>query len=143
VVIGDTLAAEGCTLVTFNPAAWSPLYRAYNPGSDPFFHIHTNDQGFFVGLELYTVYGPGWTGQLGVFSTDCTANGICVYINPNASSPYLATAGEIEIGALSQTDGAVDLPIDLTLRDITFEPVPGTAGTGCYHVDELEIEIES
>lgn len=141
-VIGSETAADGCTLVSLNPAAWSPLYTAYNPGSDPFFHIHTTDEGFFVNLELYTVFGAGWTGETGVFETDCTANGICVYLVPVPGSPYLASAGEIEITALSQTDDVLDFPIDLSLRDLTFDPVPGSSSTGCYHVEEVRILVE-
>jgi hypothetical protein len=141
IVIGTETAADGCTLLELNPVAWSPLYRAYNPGSDPFFHIHTKDPGFFFGMELYTVYGAGWTGQLGTFETDCTANGICVYVAPSPPGPYLADAGEIEIVALSQVDGVVQLPIELILRNLTFQPVPGGGATGCYHVDEVIITI--
>lgn len=142
VVIGETTAADGCILVGLNPVTWSPLFYAYNGGGDPFFHIHTNDVSFFFGLELYTVYGAGWTGQTGVFEPDCAANGICVYLAPDGTSPYLASDGEIEIEALSQTDGVIDLPVRLTLRDATFMPVPGGGGAGCYHVEEVQIEIE-
>ncbi len=143
-VIGEETAADGCTVATLNPVSWSPLFFTYNAGSDPFFHIHTNDQGFFFGMELYTVYGPGWKGELGTFATDCTANGICLYLVPNPPGSYLATKdGSVEITSLSQVDGQVQLPIELKLTNLTFKPVPGGGATGCFHVDELTLKIEA
>lgn len=142
IVIGAAVGEDGCTPVELNPEAWSSLYIAYNGGSDPFFHIHTDEESFFVGIELYTVYGAGWTGQTGTFALDCSANGICVYLVPDAVHPYLATEGEVEIESLSQTGGLVDFPVQLTLRDLVFEPAPGSASTGCYTVEQFEIEAE-
>jgi hypothetical protein len=142
IVIGTETAADGCTLLELNPVAWSPLYYAYNAGSDPFFHIHTQEQGlFFFGVEMYTVYGAGWTGQQGTFDTDCTANGICVYVVPSPPGAYLADAGEVDIVALAQEDDVIKLPVELHFRNLTFQPAPGGGATGCYHVDEVIITI--
>lgn len=142
VVMGEEQTADGCSIVALNPAAWQPLYRAYNPGSDPFFHIHTMEPGFFFGAELYTVYGPGWTGELGTFATDCTANGICIYLAPVQGSLYLADkSGQIEIVSLLQTDNVLQLPVEFILHQVTFQPAPGGSASGCVYVEEVKISI--
>lgn len=144
IAIGAETASDGCTVVDLNPEAWQPLFTAYNSGSDPFFHVHTQEAAgtFFFSMELYTVYGSGWTGQLGTFSPSCTANGLCVYLVPDASHAYLATEGELEIVSLSQVDGVFTLPLEIQLRDITLQPAPGSSSTGCYHIESLSIELE-
>jgi len=139
----DQLAEDGCPLVELHPESWSPMHAAYNGGSDPFFQFHDNEEGFYFNVELYTVYGPGWTGQLGTFDTDCNANGICVYLVPDDAHPYLATSGEISIGSLGQQAGALQKPVDLVLSNLTLKPVPGSQSEGCFHIEEVSIRIES
>jgi hypothetical protein len=143
VILQDQLAEDGCPRVELDTASWNPMHAAYNTGSDPFYQFHDNEDGFYFNVELYTVYGPGWTGQLGTFDTDCTRNGICVYLVPDDEHAYLATEGEITIEDLSQQSGVLQMPVKLTMRNLTLEPVPGSQSEGCYHVEEVEIEIES
>ena len=144
IAISEEIGPDSCPLVEFNPAAWQPLYSAYNTGGDPFFHIHTNEAAgtFYFNLELYTVYGPSWTGQLGTFTPDCNANGLCVYLVPDAVNPYWVTAGEMEIVALSQVDGVFTAPLEINFNGLTLEPVPGSSSTGCYHIESLSVHIE-
>ena len=139
----DQLADDGCPLVELHTESWSPMHAAYNGGSDPFYQFHDNEEGFYFNVELYTVYGPGWTGQLGTFATDCNANGICIYLVPDDAHPYLATSGEISIGSLGQEGGALQKPVDLVLSSLTLKPVPGSQSEGCFHVAEVSIQIES
>jgi hypothetical protein len=134
---------DGCTLVTLEPAAWSPIYSAYVTGADPLFHFHTFEDDFFFNVELYTVYGSGWTGQTGIFKPDCNTLGICIYLVPDASTgfAYLATAGEVEIVALEQVDGGLQEPVEINIRNLTLDPVPGSGSPGCFHVDDVSIVL--
>ena len=91
-----------CALVRLNTESWGPMYAAYNATSDPFFQFHDNEDGFYFNVELYTVYGSGWKGETGTFNTNCTTNGICVYLVPDDKNPYLAISGEISIETLAQ-----------------------------------------
>jgi hypothetical protein len=138
----EETADDGCLLIELNPETWNPLFAAYNSGSDPFFQIHTQDESFYFNLELYTVYGASWTGQLGSFVPNCNGNGLCIYIVPDNSNPYWATAGEISINTLEQVDGALIFPVEITMNNLTMNPVPGSGSTGCYHIDEIAITIE-
>jgi hypothetical protein len=144
IVVSDETAADGCQLVELNPGTWSPLYNAYNGGSDPFFHIHSQEGPgtFFFSLEFYTIYGSGWTGQTGDFEPNCDTHGICIYLVPDAVNPYIATAGSVEVVALSQTDGALDFPVEVHLSDMTFMPTPGSGSPGCVHVEAVSFLIE-
>lgn len=135
-------AADGCTIATLNTESWGNIYTGYTAGADPFFQIHDTEDGFYFNVELYTVYGAGWTGQTGTFAPDCGANGICAYLVPDDVNPYLATAGEINIISLSQEGGAIVGPVELTLTNLTLQPVPGTSSSGCYHIDEVVISVD-
>ncbi len=139
----DEAAEDGCLKVDLNTAVWSPLTALFNSGSDPFYQFHTNEPDFYFNIELYTVFGPSWTGQTGAFPPDCNGNGICVYLVPDNANAYWATAGEVTINALSETDGAIVGDVDIRLTDLTMEPVPGTNGEGCFHIDEAAIQIQS
>lgn len=119
------------------------MQAAYNAGADPFYQFHDNEAGFYFNVELYTVYGPGWTGQLGSFATNCNSNGICVYLVPDDAHAYLATAGEIDIVSLGQQGGVLQKPVDLTMRDLTLKPVPGSQSEGCFHIEEVSIQIDT
>jgi hypothetical protein len=144
VISTDETAADGCPLIELNPESWQPLFAAYHGGGDPYFQFHTQaEESFHFNLEMYTVYGAGWTGQLGSFVPDCSgSNGLCVYIVPDNTNPYWATAGEISINALEQVDGALTFPVDITLSNLTMNPVPGSGSPGCFHIDELAVKIE-
>lgn len=140
IAITDELV-DGCTLATLNPESWSPLFAAYNGGSDPFFQFHTNETDFFFNIELYTQYGAGWTGQLGVFPPNCNSSGICVYLVPDGENPYLATTGEVAIASLAETNGVISGTVEITMTNLTLQPVPGSSSPGCYHVPEVTLAI--
>jgi hypothetical protein len=137
----DELADDGCPMVTLNTGSWAPLHAAYTEGSDPFYQFHDNEPGFYFNVELYTVYGSGWTGQTGTFKPNCNSNGICIYLVPDDANPYLATDGEITITSLAQDSGTLQKPVKISMTQLTLKPVPGSSSTGCYHVDEVSIEI--
>ncbi len=93
----------------------TPFFAPAGGGTDPFFHIHTNpaSDGFFLAFEMYTVWGGGWTGEMGTFPVTRTdpasSTGICPYFDPDGPGPLpvlggdFATTGEITI---NQLDGA-------------------------------------
>ena len=141
----DQVADDGCPVAVLNTESWGPMHASYNAGSDPFFHFHDNENenenGFYFNVELYTAYGAGWTGQTGTFETDCDSNGICVYLVPDDVNPYLATVGEIAIDSLSQEGGTLLEPVQLTISNLTLQPVPGSSSTGCFHINEVSISI--
>lgn len=103
----------------------APFFAPPAAGSDdPFYHLHTNPatDGFFLAIEAYTVYGEGWTGELGTFDIDCApeGTGICVHFDPdgpgpegNAGADGLAT-GRITFHELS------DNGFRATLEDVRF-----------------------
>jgi len=135
---GET-AADGCTIVNLNTSLWAPIHTGYTSGADPFFQLHDNEAGFYFNVELYTVYGNDWTGQLGTFATDCTNTGICAYLCPMDTGCYLAAAtGSVEITALSESGGTIQSPADITLRNLTLQGINGA--TGCYHVDQVRLQ---
>lgn len=139
-------ADDGCTVVNVPTDCWtSPLHAAYSPNAaanDPFFQLHDNEDGFYFNVELYTQYGAEWTGQLGTFDANCETHGICVYLVPDDVAQYLAVAGTVEITALAQSGDQLQLPVDITLRDLRLQPVPGTSFTGCYHIKEVRLHKE-
>ena len=115
--------ADGAVPVTLDPGAWAGVYAGFSENEgDPLHQLHSEgEDGFFFNVELYTVYGAGWTGQTGTFATDCEANGICVYLDADgtgAAPAVLAEAdGEIEIRS-------VEGGYDMTLRGLTFTGSP-------------------
>lgn len=115
--------ADGAVPVTLDPGSWAGLYAGFSDNDgDPLHQLHSEgEDGFFFNVELYTVYGAGWTGQTGTFATDCEANGICVYLDVDGTGPapaVLAEAdGEVEIRSI---DGGYDM----TLRGLTFTGSP-------------------
>ena len=118
------------------------MSASYNAGSDPFYQFHDNEEGFYFNVELYTVYGAGWTGQSGIFGVDCKAKGICVYLVPVDVNSYLATTGEIVIDSLSQEGDSLQKPVRLTMRNLSLQPAPGSTSQGCFHIKEVSIVIE-
>jgi hypothetical protein len=119
-----TIDADGIVPLVFVPPEAG--------STDPFFHIHTSPatDGFFLGIELYTVYGAAWTGQTGTFPIDCTpaGTGICVHFDPDGPGPqrnlgadFLAT-GQIRIDQLTTNE------FDVTLTTVAFSDgttIPG------------------
>ena len=86
IVIGEPDGA-GVIEVMIDGGQLAPLFDAFTPGADPFYLVHTQQEDIFVGVELYTVFGDSWTGQLGTFPADCTTHGICVYLDPDGTGP--------------------------------------------------------
>jgi hypothetical protein len=139
----ENIADDGCTVVELNPGSWNPPFNGFNRGSDPYFHIHSINQDFYFSAEFYTVYGAGWGGQLGTFAPDCNRSGICIYLVPDNTNAYLATDGEVEITALEEVNGVLQLPVEFSLTNLTLVPVPGSGAPGCYHLDAITILIEA
>ncbi len=109
----------GDIFVRIDPDALEPTFYAFvttNP-DDPYYHFHTNQSDLFLSIELYTQYGPGWTGQQGTYFADCTANGICIYLDVDGAGPEPvlgpATGGQITMSRLENG-------YDLTLAGISF-----------------------
>jgi hypothetical protein len=134
-VIGSGTAADGCTPVMLNPASWQPLFAAYKPGSDPFFHIHSNEEGFFFNIELYTVYGPGWTGQgYGLHGERH------LRLHRSRRKRLSGGCGPDRDRILIQTDGTLDYPVKPGCA-MSFMPVPAQC-TRMLQPGRAEIEIE-
>lgn len=128
-------------MVTLDTESWGPFYTAYVTGSDPFYQFHDNIEGFHFNVELYTVYGAGWRGQTGTFEPACNTNGICMYLVPDDINSYWATAGEVTISVLAQKGGMLQEPVEIRMSNLSLEPVQGSNSMGCYHVDDVSIEI--
>ena len=138
-IMESEASADGCTLVELNTQNWGPISKGYTSGADPFFQLHDNEEGFYFNAELYTVYGPGWTGQTGTFALDCSKNGICVYLVPDDVNSYLANSGTVQIDSLLQQGGAITGPVDVTFQNASFYPAEGSKGQGCYHINEVQL----
>ena len=101
------LPAGGATPLTVNNDCLDPLFFAFNQnGGDPFWHIHTQQDDTFISLELYTAYGPSWTGELGTFPLDCNVPwGLCLIFDPDGAGPepvLMWGTGEITIDRLDE-----------------------------------------
>jgi len=96
--------------------------------------IHTNPEtdGFFLSLELYTVWGAGWTGQLGEFEMSCgdpaIDTGICPYFDPDGPGPDpvkgsdFATSGSVTITRLDETGYEITVNSLVFSDGTTFTP---------------------
>jgi len=123
--------------VRLNPAAWEDVaFRFDNDdSSDPFYEIHSDGhENFWFGVELHTVDGAGWTGELGLFATDCLGAGICVRFDPDGGAgpigPLLAApTGEIDV---EQLDGGANL----VFRHLIFTRDDGVA----YRIDTVVLD---
>ncbi|WKZ83125.1 MAG: hypothetical protein QY307_02415 [Acidimicrobiia bacterium] len=145
-----TEAASGEGALVQNPDGsytvdWSALSGpiSYIPpqggSSDPFYHVHNDPDtdGFFLSIEAYTVYGPGWTGELGTFDIDCSSagTGICVYFDADGPGPIPVSgadgsaSGEIEFTIL-ETDRFEATVSNLTFGDGTTIPGPFVVSAG-------------
>ncbi len=116
---------DGAVPVLIDGAQLAPLFDAFTPGDDPLYLVHTQQDDIFVGVELYTVFGAGWTGELGTFPTDCTTHGICVYLDPDGSGPLEGGGpGEGTITVSQLEGGSI-----LTLDDVTIVASDGQVYT--------------
>ena len=108
--------ADGVVAVDIDGEQLDDLYDQFMPGDDPLYLVHTQQDDIFVGVELYTVFGDGWTGELGTFPTDCTTHGICVYLDPDGVGPLEGGGpgtGEITVTQLAGDDGPTIVTIDM------------------------------
>lgn len=113
--------ADGVIAVSIDGSALDPLFDAFTAGDDPFYLIHTQQDDVFIGVELYTVFGAGWTGELGTFPADCTTHGICVYLDPDGTGPLEGGGpGEGEITVTQLEDGSV-----VTIDDVVVTAADG------------------
>ncbi len=111
--------ADGNVAVTINRDVLAPLFYGYNDAdpNDTFYQIHTEQDDLYLSIELYLIFGDGWTGQLGTFDLDCDGNGICVYLDIDGTGTQgilgPATVGQITIDKFE--DG-----YDVTLGGVSF-----------------------
>lgn len=103
---------DGVIAMSIDSGRLAPLFDKVMEGDDPFYLIHTQQEDIFVGVEMYTVFGPAWAGELGTFPTDCTTHGICVYLDPDGTGPLVGGGpGEGEI-TITQLEGSSIITID-------------------------------
>ena len=133
---GPALVESGGVFTINWDALVGPVFFAPpGGGADPFFQVHTSpaEDGFFFGVEAYTVYGTAWTGQLGEFTIDCTqtGTGICVHFDPDGPGPSLdlgadfLVTGDVEI-LQADADGFVAVFSDVAFSDGSTIPGPFT-----------------
>ncbi len=121
--LGDP-SADGTVPVTINNECLDPLFFAFNNAnsSDPFWHVHTQQDDIFLSLELYTLYGSSWSGDTGTFPLDCNEPwGLCAIFDADGVGPEPAVmwaGGEISISRLD--DGGYDVSFAGV-----FPPTPG------------------
>lgn len=123
--------ADGIIAVNVNPSGLSPLFNSLIDGGDPYYHVHTQQDDLFIGIEMYSVYGDGWTGELGTFPADCTTHGICVYFDPDGTGAM----GSSEPGTGTVTVVQIDGETIVTLDDVLFEGADGTL----YRITDLTL----
>lgn len=136
IVIGATPGPDGHLPVRLNPFAFRDISAELRADPvDPFHDLHSEGHvHFFFGVELHPVVGPGWTGEIGTFTTDCEENGICVRFDPDGGVGPVGTltaraTGEIEIQSLD--------PYRLILRNLIFVR---TDGGPSYRIEEVTID---
>ncbi len=113
---------------------WDAVTDTYIPAAgtaeDPYFHVHSSNDadGFFLSLELYTVWGQAWTGETGTFAISCgdpvAGTGICAHFDPDGPGPLtdlgedFAATGTVVVNQLDE--GGYDLVVqDLSFSDGT------------------------
>lgn len=137
----DGTTVAGVPAVAINDAGevsidWTAVtqvsYLAPVPNAtDPLFFVHNepNADGFYLGLEAYTLFGAGWTGQLGTFDIDCEFNGICLHFDPDGPGPGIdagfdfRATGTIEF-VQADLDGFEAILSDVSFTDGTTIPGP-------------------
>lgn len=138
--ITDSVGPDGCPIVDLDPSAWRPLHASFTGGADPYFHLHSTEDVLFFGAELYTEYGAGWTGQTGTFAPDCGTNGICVYLVPDGQTVTRATAGFVDVVALTENGGTIQRPAEVVFRELTL--VGTEDPSTCFHVEEVTLAVQ-
>lgn len=137
VVIGGAPGADGHLPVRLNPMAWEGIATTVvtDDPQDPYHELHSDGHDdFWFGIELHTDEGPGWTGELGLFATDCIGAGICVRFDPDGGAgpvgPLLAGPnGEVDIEQIE--DGYA-----LVFRHLIFTREDGVT----YRIDTVVID---
>lgn len=137
VVIGGAPGPDGHLPVRLNPSAWEEIEASYfdDDPLDPYHELHSvGHDNFWWGVELHTDEGAGWTGELGLFATDCIEAGICVRFDPDGGAgpigPLLADPnGEAQI---DQIEGGYQL----VFRNLIFHRDDGVS----YRIDQLTIQ---
>lgn len=135
--IGGAPGPDGHRAVRLNPGAWETIATSFveEDTDDPYWELHSEGHDdFWFGVELHPETGAGWTGELGLFATDCEEAGICVRFDPDGGAgpigPILSRpVGEVDIEALE--DGPV-----LMFRNLVFVRNDGVS----YRVDEVRID---
>ena len=127
--------SDGVYTINWDALLGAVFFAPPGGGSDPFFQVHTTPaaDGFFFGVEAYTVYGTAWTGELGEFTIDCTpaGTGICVHFDPDGPGPVgdlgadFMVTGDIEI-IQADADGFVAIFSDVAFSDGSTIPGPFT-----------------
>jgi len=96
--------ANGVVPVIINNGCLAPLFFAFLPGADPLWQLHTQQTDIHLSLELYTVFGPSWTGQTGSFPLNCGQPwGLCLVFDADGVGPIpvaMWAAGQITINQL-------------------------------------------
>jgi len=122
-------ASGSVTPVTVNNECLEPLFFAFKQnGGDPFWHLHTQQDNIFLSLELYTVYGPSWAGEIGTFPLDCNQPwGLCLLYDADGVGPIpivMWGTGSITIDQLDEGgydvtfNGTMPAAVDGTIYDI-------------------------
>lgn len=137
VVIGGAPGPDGHLPVKLNPPAWKKITTRVDADDpqDPFEELHSDGHDdFWFGVELHAVQGAGWTGELGLFATDCIGAGICVRFDPDGGAgpigPLLAApTGEIDVRRI---DGG----FTLVFRNLIFTRPDAVT----YRADAVTVE---
>ncbi len=102
-----TYLGDGVYTIDWSALEGDVFFAPAGGGADPFFQVHTTPavDGFFFGVEAYTVYGTAWTGELGITTIDCSpaGSGICVHFDPDGPGPIA------DLGADFMVTGDVDI----------------------------------
>lgn len=134
-VVAQAPTPEGYVRVQLNPKAFKKLRVTHTTqGDDPTYAVRDEEPGFSFEIELHTK-GPGWTGEMGAFATDCPANGICVRFDPDGQrgpAPVIVASptGEINVQQLGSR-------VTLVLNNLIFVR---TDGGPIYKIDEFAID---
>ncbi|MGH2652639.1 MAG: hypothetical protein ACRDHK_15680 [Actinomycetota bacterium] len=137
VVIGGAPGADGHLPVRLNPKAWKGIATRMvtDDPQGPYHELHSDGHDdFWFGVELHTVKGPGWTGELGLFATDCVGAGICVRLDPDGGAgpigPLLAgPTGEVDVEQIENG-------YSLVFRHLIFTRDDGVT----YRIDTVVID---
>ena len=135
--IGGAPGPDGHRPVRLNPQAWERIATRFNDDDpvDPFWELNSEGHDdFWFGAEFHAETGPGWTGERGLFATDCEGAGICVRFDPDGGRGPTPTL-------LSQPDGEVEIDriergFQLTFRNLIFVQDDGVS----FRIDQVTID---